>query len=447
MSAPATAAEWKKFICRACGMIYDEQEGDPDSGLAPGTRFEDIPDDWECPLCGVVKADFELYVEAVQTALMASPAVGSPQRGVIIVGAGSAGWSVAEALRTIDSTVPITIVTSCRADRYHKPELSVALSRKLQAESLVRERGQQAAARLSVRLLADTSVVGLSPASRQLRTTRGTLRYTSLVLALGARPMLPAALPAALCWRVNDLAAWSGLQEKLYGATKHIAIIGAGMVGCELADDFVRAGHRVTLLDTQPLPLGGLLPAIAAERLRASFEDIGIRFIGPVQVAGVSAGESGEKRIMTACAQTIEADEVIAATGLATDARFARNAGLAFDRGFEVNSATLQTSVPHVYALGDCITVHGAPCRFIEPIAKQADVIAHAITGRPHGEYQHRPPVIRLKTRTLPIAMHGVPRHAGEWRVIEDSKDHLRMQQWYQGQACVTLDVGRMKSL
>ncbi len=54
---------FRKFICTLCGHIYDEIVGDPDSGLAPGTRFEDIPDDWMCPDCGVTKDMFELYVE------------------------------------------------------------------------------------------------------------------------------------------------------------------------------------------------------------------------------------------------------------------------------------------------------------------------------------------------------------------------------------------------
>ena len=58
-----TESPWRQFICRVCGLIYDEELGDPDSGLAPGTRFEDIPDDWECPLCGVTKTDFELLVK------------------------------------------------------------------------------------------------------------------------------------------------------------------------------------------------------------------------------------------------------------------------------------------------------------------------------------------------------------------------------------------------
>jgi rubredoxin---NAD+ reductase len=51
----------KKYICQLCGYIYDETQGDPDSGLAPGTTFEQIPDDWSCPDCGVTKDMFELY--------------------------------------------------------------------------------------------------------------------------------------------------------------------------------------------------------------------------------------------------------------------------------------------------------------------------------------------------------------------------------------------------
>ena len=51
----------KKYICTVCEYIYDPAQGDPDSGIEPGTAFEDIPDDWTCPLCGVGKEDFEPY--------------------------------------------------------------------------------------------------------------------------------------------------------------------------------------------------------------------------------------------------------------------------------------------------------------------------------------------------------------------------------------------------
>ena len=49
----------KKYICIPCGWVYDPEIGDPDGGIAPGTAFEDIPDDWVCPLCGAGKDEFE----------------------------------------------------------------------------------------------------------------------------------------------------------------------------------------------------------------------------------------------------------------------------------------------------------------------------------------------------------------------------------------------------
>ncbi|MDY4043616.1 MAG: rubredoxin [Marinifilaceae bacterium] len=49
----------KKYVCTVCNYVYDPAVGDPDSGIAPGTAFEDIPADWVCPLCGVGKEDFE----------------------------------------------------------------------------------------------------------------------------------------------------------------------------------------------------------------------------------------------------------------------------------------------------------------------------------------------------------------------------------------------------
>ena len=49
----------KKYVCQFCGYVYDETLGDPDNGIAPGTKFEDLPEDYECPLCGAGKEEFE----------------------------------------------------------------------------------------------------------------------------------------------------------------------------------------------------------------------------------------------------------------------------------------------------------------------------------------------------------------------------------------------------
>lgn len=49
----------KKYVCTVCGYVYDEAEGAPDEGIEPGTKWEDIPEDWTCPMCGASKSEFE----------------------------------------------------------------------------------------------------------------------------------------------------------------------------------------------------------------------------------------------------------------------------------------------------------------------------------------------------------------------------------------------------
>ena len=51
---------YKRWQCLACSYVYDEAKGWPDDGIAPGTRWQDVPDDWVCPECGATKDDFEM---------------------------------------------------------------------------------------------------------------------------------------------------------------------------------------------------------------------------------------------------------------------------------------------------------------------------------------------------------------------------------------------------
>ena len=432
---------FKQYICLACGLIYDEEFGDPDSGLAPGTRFEDIPDDWECPLCGVTKTDFELFEKPVINMVEQSGTY-STQTGVVIVGAGIAGWSAVEAIRQLDQSISITLITACSGDVYHKPELSVAISRKLDLEKLIQERGVDAAKRLGVQLINDTFVVGISADAHQIRTTRGSFSFTKLVLAQGAKPAMPKALPPSLCWRVNDLMNWSGMQQALVKGPQHIAIVGAGMIGSEIAEDFVRAGHKVTLIDKNDVPLSGLLPRQASKRLLESFENMGIEYIGANDISAITALENDRKLLCFADGHTLDVDQILAATGLMTDNRLARLANLEFDRGIKVLPDTLQTSQLDIYALGDCINIEGMPCRFIEPIKHQAKAIAHAILNKPCDAYEHNAPVVRLKTRALPVLINGQPNAKQRWHVVLDNKHELIMQQKSGEHITATLHVG-----
>ncbi len=56
---PVTAAGYRRFMCLICGYVYDEENGDPTADVAPGTRWENLPDGWLCPECGAPKSDFE----------------------------------------------------------------------------------------------------------------------------------------------------------------------------------------------------------------------------------------------------------------------------------------------------------------------------------------------------------------------------------------------------
>lgn len=405
-------APWQQYICHACGYIYNEAEGDLDSGLAAGTRFLDIPDDWSCPLCGVTKSDFELYAPASldtrrTQATDCPPVATTSQRhrpGVLIVGAGRAGWELAQTLRTADADVPITLVSACSGDLYDKPLLSVAMARQLAPDQLVRQSGVEAARRLQVRLLAHTHAIRICRGSRQLRTTRGTLRYDQLVLAHGAQATLPAALPPSLCWRINHLGAYLRLRAALGDTAKDVLIVGAGLIGSELANDLALGGHRVTLLDVQAEPLARWQAEQAGAKLLQAWQDLPIRFVGGVKVSRLEAVD-GRYRLTTACGQQFAADQVIAAAGLQTPGRLAQGAGLAWQNGIAVEPKTLRTSDARIHALGDCITLDGQASRFIEPIARQARTIAAALTGGAPVPYEARSAVVRVKTTSRPFTL------------------------------------------
>lgn len=419
LTTDASGLPWELFICRACGLVYDEARGDEDSGLAAGTRFADIPDDWACPLCGVTKSDFEPYVhEDVRTRPARrnrQAAAARHDAGTVIVGAGRAGWQVAQNLHARNPGMPITLVSACSADVYDKPMLSVAMSRGMAADQLLRETGAAAAERLGIRLLPHTQAVRILPASRQLRTSRGTLRYRHLVLAHGAEARSLPQFPPSLCWRINHLQAYARFRAALDtggGAPQRIAVAGAGLIGAELANDLALAGHEVTLLDLQARPLAGCLSGAQSEALLKAWAGLPLAFVGGVAVSQVQpvfvttgGGQRKALQVSTACGRVFTVDHVVVAAGLQTPTRLADSAGLAWNQGIAVDAATLSTSVPGIHALGDCIAVDGQVSRFIEPIGRQARTLAAALLGEPCEGYAARAVPLRIKTTSLPFTL------------------------------------------
>lgn len=428
-----------RWICKTCGWIYDESKGDPDSGIAPGTPFEDIPDDWYCPLCGVGKADFITLDEyAAQQAANGPKTRPRRARGkvggedaVVIVGSGIAGWTVAERLRERDPGRPITLITADDGCVYPKPTLSMAIGQGRDADQLVETSGPEMAARLQVTLQANTRVLGIKPERKRLTTAKGNVKYGDLVLALGASQIrLPIKGDAAdEILRINDLISYRNFRQRLDGASRHVTVIGAGLIGTEYAEELKSAGHRVTLLDLGEQMLGRLLPAEIARELQGALLGEAVEFRPGISLKQVDHGPEGY-RLQLSDGRSMDTDMVISAVGLAPNTDLARKAGLAINRGILAEPDTLQTSAAHVYALGDCVEVHGRSYHYIEPIKRQARTVAAAIVGQPE-PFAMRPSQIRVKTPGLPLNI--CPPDAavidfGAWHVVAKAGRNVHME-------------------
>lgn len=381
----------------------------------------------------------------------------STSKGVVVIGAGLAGWHVIDAIRAKDKDIPITLITADNGDRYHKPMLTMAISQNKRASDLVRATGSDAAEAANVNLLANTEVSDIDAASQQLHlisalrsdpvyTNYATISYDKLVLAMGAQPIFPKSLPEDLVWHVNHIERFGQLQEKLATGSQHVAIVGAGMVGTEIAEDLLKAGHKVTLIDLNDAPLSQMLPAKATARIAKAIESQGIQFLGGYQVSDVvrisdSNGnddklqvsyEPVDSTVESADAQMLEpliVDHVIASTGLTVDDKLPAAAGVEFNRrtGIVVDATTLRTNTSSIYAIGDCMSINGVACRYVAPLRAQAMTIADDILGHEHGGYEHKPPMIRLKNKAISVMVTGVPQAAGNWQVKTESEEELIM--------------------
>jgi rubredoxin-NAD+ reductase len=409
--------DFQRWICDACGYIYDEAKGDPDSGLAPGTRYGDIPDDWECPLCGLRKSDLRPLPEMTGQAMQANrprtaAAAKSKSRGsaehIVIVGAGVAGWSVAEAIRAADRHTPVLLVTGCEGISYPKPALSTALAHGKDADAIIEQDAASKAAVLDIEVRTETRVIKLDRKKKRLTTAKGGIEYGQLVLALGAsqRKLAVTGDAADDILRVNDLKTYRSLRRRLAQDVRHVTILGAGLIGCEFAEDLIGAGYEVSVIDPTDQPLASLLPVSAAQHLRRRLQEKGVQWRFHVTLDTIETSGT-RKRATLSDGNAIETDLVLSAAGLVANTQLAEKAGLAVNRGIVTNEL-LQTDDPAIYAIGDCAEVVGQVFAYIEPIRRQAQSIAAALRGE-HQPFDAKPPLVRVKTPSFPLSICPPP--------------------------------------
>lgn len=339
---------------------------------------------------------------------------------IIIIGTGLAGYTLAKEIRKIDSEIPLLMISKDQGHFYSKPLLSTAFSYKRGIPELYTADAETMAKQLNAKILTQTSITRIDPIQKQVITDQEAFSYSHLVLALGADvirvPFSGNAVDELLS--VNDLEDYAAFRESLQKISqekKRIAILGAGLVGCEFANDLIHSGHHIDIIALSSYPADRLLPKPIGMALQQALTEAGVCWHLEKEITRIDK-EKDVYHVTLSNQDVLETDLVFSAIGLNPRLELAKMAGLETARGIIVN-AQLQTSDPHIYALGDCAEVNGLVLLFVAPILQCSKALAKTLTGESTGvKYPAMP--ISLKTPACPIVVcppkQNIP---GEWRL------------------------------
>jgi 3-phenylpropionate/trans-cinnamate dioxygenase ferredoxin reductase subunit len=271
---------------------------------------------------------------------------------IVIIGAGECGARAAFALREKGFDGQITLIGAEEHLPYERPPLSKeALLHGLKPK-LVSDAGRYADACIAV--LTGLSVESIDPARKTVQLSNGdSLPYDRLLLTTGARPRPFPGLSGTI-HRIRTLrthgdtvAIRAGLQPG-----KRLAIIGGGFIGLELAATARKLGAEVTLLEGLPRILSRGVPDEIAGVVAARHQAEGVEILCGVKIQSLEESRD-EVKVQLEDGRTIAADLIVVGIGAIPNVELARDAGLAIDNGIAVDEH-LQTSVPDIFAAGDC---------------------------------------------------------------------------------------------
>lgn len=331
----------------------------------------------------------------------------------LIIGSGLAGITLARELRKLDKARVITIMTADDGDFYSKPNLSNAFAAGKAPESMVLTAAAKLEADLGARLMTHTLATSIDAQRREVVYAQGRIGYDQLVLAVGASQVsLPLAGDGvADAISVNSLTDYRRLRQALEGK-KSVAIIGAGLIGCEFANDLCLGGFDVALFDLAPLPLARLLPESGALAMRDKLQAIGVNFHLSTRLAAIH--RDGEAYLLIDSEGRVRKyDLVLSAIGLRPNLDLAKTARLATHTAV-VTDAYLRTTDPNIYALGDCIEINGQYLPYVMPIMQGAKKLASTLTGMPEEVAYPAMPIV-VKTPACPTVVCLSPSQGGTW--------------------------------
>lgn len=272
---------------------------------------------------------------------------------MVIVGAGECGTRAALALRQAGHDGPVILLGAEPHPPYERPPLSKdAILAEVPAPKAVGGSGRLAEAGIDFR--PSSTVVGIDRAARRVLLDGGAVAYDRLLLATGARPRPLAGADGPNVAMLRTLDDALRIRAAL-GPGRHLAVVGGGFIGLELAASARRLGAEVTVVEALPRLLGRGVPAEIAAVLHERHLAEGVRFHFAARIAGI-----GETGVTLADGGLVPADLVVVGIGAVPNTGLAAAAGLAVDNGIAVD-ATLATADPAIVAAGDC-------CSFPHPL-------------------------------------------------------------------------------
>lgn len=341
---------------------------------------------------------------------------------LVIVGTGLAGYNLAKEFRKLDAERPLMLISADDGRLYSKPLLSTGFAKGKQADELAMQDAASMAGQLQAEILTQTRVERIDPQQRRLWLAERELEYSDLVLACGASPrQLPWARDLGeRLLSINDLQDYARFRQALEGR-KRVLIIGAGLIGCEFANDLVLAGFEVSVLASDPYLMPGLIPEPVAEPIQASLEALGVRFYLNRNIAQMQLSASG-LQVRLDDGLVLEADQGLSAIGLQANTRLAAEAGLMINRGIVVDRQ-LRSSDPHVFALGDCAEVNGLNLMYVMPLMAGARTLAQVLAGQA-AQLSYGPMPVTVKTPACPLVVAPpVTASAGAWTFSGEGLD------------------------
>lgn len=325
---------------------------------------------------------------------------------IVIIGSGIAGVTCAEALAKAGRAV--ALVTRETAGHYSRPLLSHGFSHD-DVEQRIVTRSFDALGQAGIQIHAGCDAIRIDAATKRLHCAGGqgefALDYETLVLAPGSDAFVPPPLLASrgqfhVLNSLADLLALRRLRQKALdgGQLPNWAIVGGGLIGCEVASDLAKAGDSVTLFHMADRLMERQLQEDDSATLLQTFAQAGIKVELSCNVASIEADADGELRtVATDLARHDGFNGVIVACGFKPRIQLAQAAGLAVQRGISVDGY-LRTADAHIHAFGDAAQCSdGRIYAFIAPIRSQALWLAQYLSGAVSEHWT--PPVFHPKAK------------------------------------------------